>query len=609
MNPSLPVWKARTAVVLTTAERLASRYGALILLIFALLYYGQYYRSGLNLSGEGGTNALIAMRLMEGQRPIADTFLGYNVMWFYPIVWLFEITGPDYVALRLFFFAICALGGILGFFVLRRTTGCGTYSVLVAGVIIMIPGMLFRNYMPFLGLLNMFLLLQAFVFSQRTRAARAAWILAAGAGLGLTYLTRVDLGIFMTVVLAGLAVLYPFGCGGKWSERLATGAGGLAAALLIALLVHWPVYADAKARGFAQNFVEQYATWVGMIRAEVENVLPKSLPPAPAPAPMALPAPSPAEPPPAPARDLQPAAPAREIPGKDKTVLQRVALRDAFTLPEFYDRAFALITYLPILAAGLIVPGFGIILLAALIRRDGSRAVPALTVLTAVGCALTLFPQFFFFRPDTPHLSEFMAPFLIALGCAAWHAGRWLAVSSAPLLRIFSAGVVAVSAANASLYVYHSMPKESAGTIAAAKKKGAELIAQNGVRVFLKGPERDALQGLADLIASRTDPADYIVCYPYAPTINFMTNRRSYESNLYVDNATAPERFHEETLAEIAKYRPAAIIIDNRKINKAESSQFSAWAAETYAHIRQTYRHAGTFGRQEVYLRPDKAGP
>ncbi len=607
MNPSLPAWKARTAVVLTSAERLAWRYGALLLLVFAVFYYGQYYRSGLNLSGEGGTNALIAMRLMEGQRPIADTFLGYNVMWFYPIVWLFEITGPDYVALRLFFFVICTLGGIIGFFVLRRTTGCGAYSLFVAVLVIMIPGMLFRNYMPFLGLLNMGLLLQAFVFSQRTHAARIAWILAAGAGLGLTYLTRIDLGIFMTVILAGLAALYPLGCGGKWTERLATGSAGLAAALLLAILVHWPVYADAKARGFAQNFVEQYATWFGMIRAEVENLLPKSL--ASAPVVMEQPAPAPAEPQPAPSGDAQPSAPDREIPGKDKTVLQRVPLQDAFTLPEFYDRAFAMITYLPILAAGLIIPGFGIILLAALIRRDSARTVPALTVLTAMGCAFTLFPQFFFFRPDTPHLSEFMAPFLIALGCAVWHAGRWLAAPSSLVLRVFSACVIAVSAANASLYVYHSMPKESAGTIAAAKKKGAELIAQNGVRVFLKGPERDALQGLADMIASRTDPADYIVCYPYAPTINFMTNRRSYESNLYVDNATAPERFHEETLAEIARYRPAAIIIDNRKINKAESSQFSAWAAETYAHIQQTYRHAGTFGRQEVYLRPDKAGP
>ena len=57
------------------------------------------------------------------------------------------------------------------------------------------------------------------------------------------------------------------------------------------------------------------------------------------------------------------------------------------------------------------------------------------------------------------------------------------------------------------------------------------------MRVWLKPKEREEIAELCRVIDNYTKPTDYIVCYPYAPTINFMTNRPSYEYNLYVDNA------------------------------------------------------------------------
>jgi len=62
-----------------------------ILVLFALFYYGSYALSGLARAGEGGTIAVIAQRIDEGQRPIVDTFLGYNILWYYPVAWLFRI--------------------------------------------------------------------------------------------------------------------------------------------------------------------------------------------------------------------------------------------------------------------------------------------------------------------------------------------------------------------------------------------------------------------------------------------------------------------------------------------------------------------------------------
>ena len=58
---------------------------------FAVFYYSLYVNSGLNLGGEGGTAGVVAMRLLAGQRPIVDTFLGYNVMWFLPVAGLFKL--------------------------------------------------------------------------------------------------------------------------------------------------------------------------------------------------------------------------------------------------------------------------------------------------------------------------------------------------------------------------------------------------------------------------------------------------------------------------------------------------------------------------------------
>jgi len=248
-----------------------------------------------------------------------------------------------------------------------------------------------------------------------------------------------------------------------------------------------------------------------------------------------------------------------------------------------------------------------VVLLLALARGDFPLRTEALAVLVTAGSALTLFPQYFFFRPDTPHLSEFMVPFLIAMACAIWVVGRWAKLRRAAAL--WCGVLVLFCVADIGLYFYHSYPKESAGTIAARRKRKSELVAENGVRALLKRQEKEELQQLCDLVARHTQKGDYLVCYPYAPTVNFMTDRPSFEYNLYVDNAHNVSTFHQDLLQEIEKYRPAAIVIDNRDINQTEDSRFKNWAAESYAWIKANYAYAGTFRRQELYFRPDLYTP
>src|SRR4030095_6724068 len=215
--------------------------------------------------------------------------------------------------------------------------------------------------------------------------------------------------------------------------------------------------------------------------------------------------------------------------------LQKRALSEVFEARTFYDRVFALATYLPILVALLIVPAAIALLLVALARGDFGLKTNALALLVTTGSALTLFPQYFFFRPDTPHLSEFMAPFVVAIACATWIASHSRKQSTAAA--IYCGLLIGVSLFNVAVFSLHAFPKESSGSIAARKMRKYKFVAENGVSVWLKQKECEDIAKMFEVLQTHTKPSDYIVCYPYAPTINFMTNRPSYEYNLYVDNA------------------------------------------------------------------------
>ena len=190
----------------------------------AAIYYGMYYRSGLNLGGEGGTNAVLAMRLIEGQRPIVDTFLGYNLLWFYPLVALFKIAGPDYVLMRIFFFVICTINALLGYAIVRSVTRQAWLAFGVALLLVLVPGMIFRNYMGLIGVLSSLLLLKAYVLPATTPRRQVAWMAAAGAGMTLCFLVRIEPSFLLTIVWLGLAVLsrsdrersLPRGCAPRW---------------------------------------------------------------------------------------------------------------------------------------------------------------------------------------------------------------------------------------------------------------------------------------------------------------------------------------------------------------------------------------------------------
>ncbi len=241
-------------------------------------------------------------------------------------------------------------------------------------MVILVPGMAFRNYMPFLGILNAFLLTRAFVMRRESQWKSLAWMLAAGLWLGITFLFRIDLGIFCTLIFLGLAVLFPVGYQGDFLRRSGLALVGAGGGLVLAWAVHLPVWNDAKTRGYDRAFLEQYRGWIGMISSEFrqqmadlsENDGPSNPAPAPAPAAESTPqSPSTVVPVPAKATE-KPNADSWE----DRGALVRAPVSDIFFGRKWTHKSFAISTYLPLLISAVALVAGGIGLLLELIRLD-----------------------------------------------------------------------------------------------------------------------------------------------------------------------------------------------------------------------------------------------
>ncbi len=590
-------------------EIFLKRRGVLLLVAFALLYYGQYYRAGLYPAAEGGVEGMVALRLLEGQRPIVDTFLGYNLLWFYPVVALFKIFGPSYTALRVFFFILATITGILSFRLVLKCTHSAKAAFLAGILVLLIPGQMFRNYMAFIVVLNMTTFLPALVLPAPNRMSWILWMGACGISLAIAYLIRVDVGFFLSCLWLALTVAFLIHCDGLLDiSRI---FAGILLALVLFLLVHLPFYLDASRRGFAPAFVGQYEQWPSVIHSQGKKAFATAC----SSLSEVLHHRDSHE---APATGAQKGTPlvtpyssaivSHEESKTSHPVSQATLARRSLSAPTARDRMLAINLYLPILISGMLgALALGGWLLALYCGEERLRN-DSLLLLTCLGCSLTLFPQYFFWRPDMVHLSEFMVPMTVTIIIALFLLGRHWSVRRG-MLSIALAFFLFSGAITLLLYYINACQSQSSGGIAAGLNKHIEFHAANGVNVKLTPSEFADASAIYRIITTVSFPGEYLICYPYNPEINFMTGRPSYETNFYVDNVmVSPERFHRETLEKIARYRPVAFVVTNWEVNNTKESQFKNWASETYAFINEHYRLAYGHGNVEVFVRPDRAG-
>lgn len=549
-----------------------------VLLAVAAGYYGNYYRHGINFQDEGGMLTHQTQRLMAGEIPIREVLLGYNVGWFYPLVALFKITGVSFVALRVFFMALSTLAAILGFLAVEkaaRFAGLKRAAIglgVATGVLLIVtPGMMFKNYNPLATVANAWCLL-GFVLAQPSVRKSWKWALGGGLILGATWLVRIDLGSFFTVLWLGVLMARLF----EGTERLRL--LGVSSLLLISgvTALHVPVFADAYRRGFGPDLAASYSAFWRDAARRVGIQLPA----------------------PPPSKSLgmvlmqSPVKINTDFGGKDRVSWAEV---QAAGEKKFAEKlGLFLLTYAPLLSLiPLALLAAGRWFRAVVERRDPRFALAALTL---IGAALTMFPQYFFWRPDAPHLSEF-GP------------GYWAAVAGAFALvgtngncwRMPSRILAVYLVVHCAVWCWRILPDRWCGTIAARENRETLFEGENGVRVFEQKKTAEWMKEAHRVIRDNSTDADLLVAWPYHPSFNVLANRRSYERRMYVDETIAKGDWNTRAIERMELRKPRIVVISNWDINGTDASRFKNWGASIYAHIQAKYELLGTFDKKEQF--------
>ena len=599
-NHKLEAWRAFPSV----AEAFLQRRGFALLVLFGLLYYGAYYNTGLVLTGEGGSNALLASRILEGWRPIVDMFVGYNLLWFYPIAGLFKITGPHMLGMQIFFMALSLITGGLGFHLVKKTTGQAWLALLAGGLMILMPGAMFRHYMGFIGTLASFALVFGYIVPASTRLRQCLWMAFCGAALSVCFLIRIEPSLLLAVLWIGLVVLYPLGFRGAFWGRLKVVLIGTLLAVVAFAALHAPFVVHAHERGFGREFLNQYVQFFGLFQWELKKEIQKARgavhlefahPERSATLKAGLPLP---------VATVSVVSQDSESAGRDG----RRGRPDSSELIQWKGSPFfTLSIYFPVLVSAISALAGALLFLFGIARVHERARFFGLLLLTTTGAALSLFPQYFFFRPDSVHLAEFMVPFYPALACAAF-AGWWVFQNFKASLGRVCGLVLPILCGLQVIVAFNSLyGREGSGSIRLARGRTAMFHAPGGIDFRVKPAELRDWEGLRDALLRHSQPGDFLITYPYVPLLNIMAQRPSYQFKLYVDNATESANFSAHAIADFEKNQPALVVINNRDINKTEISRFKNWAAPFYQHIANKYVLAGTyFGRIEVFVRPDR---
>jgi hypothetical protein len=555
-----------------TPRRWPAWLAPLLIVAAAVAYYGSYLRFWFNPHDEGGTAVLTAMRLLAGETPIREVTLGYNVGWFWPLVALFKVWGPNFLLTRAWFFGLSTITALLGWLTVRRLTRNEWAALAVGLACVVFPGSQFKNYIPLAAVANLF----AVVHFARAGAARRSWsrMVLGGVVLGATFLVRIDLGFLALALWGGVLFLSAFDPRGNWPRAL----GGFAVLVATCAVLHLPAWLAARSGGYHREFGNQYLGWARFLGDEARAVVvsrPEKVPPDP---PTAF-------------------APFQIERGTDRSTLPRVswATAKSFAAPD--KSALFVLTYLPLLLYALLLGWAGVRVVAALGRREFALDRPETLVLIALIASLATFPQFFFFRPDRPHLSEFMPGCIVALS------GTLLLLPAA--WRRLALPLVAVQFG---LFAWFALDHYSAGTIAARtsirKSKRQLFEGANGVRVWVhKDKDYPEFEGVRRLVMEHSQPGEWLVCFPYQPGYNVFTDRPTYLHSLYQDNSTTDPEWSPRTIRQIQARQPAVVIVDDRAINKVEASKFSVWARPVHEFLAQNYDLRGSFGTVEVFCR------
>ncbi len=604
MNSNLAQENVNAACAPSTSPDWLRLAPALVIMAAAFAYYGSYWHYWFNPHDEGGTACLVTQRLLQGERPWIDFEPGYNIGWYYPLIGLFKITGVNYLAARAWFFTLSTITALLGYFTVTRVSGSRLLGLGVGLALITLPGSQFKNYIPFVQAANTACLIALVYVPPGATRRWFGTVALGGVVLGLTYLLRIEIGFFFSTIWLGVILLTLLDRRAAVGQRCASALVGLVCLIGGLAVAQTPAYLHLRSRGLDGPYLNEYSRWFGFLRTSLmQEVLTVKQPgladatnPPPSKAPVSTPEPA-SSPTTVPAAAA--AAPATD--DQDRTLLVRRPFSETWT-EKGRKRLLPFLTYAPFIGFGVVLFAGLAAFLRALWRREYQLNEPALLWLLLAGVSLTTFPQFFFFRPDRPHLSEFMPGFIVSMAAAVgllWKAGL------PPMLRkIFAGALTLFLALHFATFATFAMQHPSAGTIAARTGRKLWFHGENGVNLRCSKREAAKFQLIHDVVRQHSRDGDYLICFPYMPGFNVLTNRPTYLRNVYVDNATRSDKFSADTIRDFEQKQPAVVIVDDRAINGADASRLSRWAPEVFQYLKAHYTPAGKFEAIEIFVRP-----
>ncbi len=549
-----------------------------------LVYYGQYYNCGFTYSDEGSV-LLVTVRLLAGDRPFLDIKLGYGPMWFYPLVLLFKATGVSFIVLRIYFFSLALLTSLLAYLTVQIQTGRTQLAVAVALINLLVPGTVHKTYIPLIVVANM--LFVSVIVLARKRVARKL-IFSASLIASVSFYIRPDIGLGMIfIVISALTInAVSHSRQPEQATSLATrfilpiGAGVLTPTLPLLLLAYRQGFLSPFLNLFLRPF--EMVKWVlGLARTGsfggAEGGLPEGV----------------------------------------GTTLARTPLSSILEVGP--ERLLGILTYLPLLSLMIIAASGCSKIVQQVAQKRPVTEGEAVGILALLGLAYSAFPQFFFFRPDGAHLSQFMPGYVTLVGV---YLGGWLfarrsgfrsrsrglipALNTLRPLRRSAVGFLLTL--HICLYAWFGLRQPSTGSIALSSGRTEKFEAANGIDVFVSPGEKRLFSETIRVIDEYTREDDSVLCFPYCPGFNVMTNRATFGRYLYVDDAILirDPGWQQQMVDEIKAEEPPLIIVGNQALNGTEISRFPNWATQVMHHIRSNYTHSVKIQQFDFYARNDR---
>jgi hypothetical protein len=540
-----------------------------ILAAAGIVYYGAFYNYAFHWTDEGSV-ALLSERLSAGERPYIDIEPGYGVLWFYPLALLFEIFGVRFSIVRIYFLTLAFVTSLVSYSLMFLLTKDRRVALTVAMLVLLLPGTIHKTYIPLLVIAGAYVL---FLYDARTLEPTVpAWVATAGNGmyLALSFLVRGDIATVYAVLVVsyhGLTGLHAALRERNWA-RAVVFPRRILGFVIVAAVVTLPFALQAAAGGYEQGFIRQYST---VAMGLISNIQARLLPPSDA---------------------------ATAVAG---TLLARAPL-----LRFREETQLVFLTYAPLL----VFLSIGLFLFIGLLRQSGTlRGVSDFLdeniylVFLSIG-ALSAFPQFFVFRPDMAHLSQFLPGFLVLCGYFSFLLSRSSGAGVAPgILRQWGCRSFVLFCI---AYVLAFANRYDDG-FKCRRGRDQRFRVEDRIDVYLNRGEFKLLNQLNSAISESSRRGEFVLCFPYCPGINFIAVRPTFQRSLYVDDSylvLQPEWLKEMRQQIVAK-RPRVIVIWNWDVNGTEISRFPNWAAPLYRFIVDTYRLKsripGNGGAQDWY--------